>query len=219
VLSLTVFLVAVKSEGQMSSNKNLRTAIRNSDAARLGRLREEAEDGPLSLEGESLSEIQSTDVDLFGIDLSNTEWENCILDRVRFGDANLEGAYFTGTTFLACTFVETHLEGTGFDGCVFRNCEIVGANVTSTELSNNQFKGGRLANVQLDDVEWRSSVFSDCRIENIEGLSGTLSSVTLRNVEVENFDTGGVTVEHCTVTPGAQVPKGFDAREGRRTKV
>lgn len=204
----------------MSSNKNLRTAIRNSDAALLNRLREEAEEGEgLSLQGESLNEIQSTDLDLGGIDLSNTEWENCILDRVRFGDANLEGAYFTGTTLLSCTFSETILEGTGFDGCVFRNCEIVGANLTGTELSNNQFKGGRLADVQLEDVEWRSLVFSDCRLENIEGISGTLSSVTLRNVEVSGFDTGELTVEHCTVTSGSEVPKGFDAREGRRTKV
>src|SRR5690606_28147972 len=70
-------------------------AIRKGDQAAISRLRE-SEDESASAAGETFREAQIVDMDLDGVDLSNTEWDSCLLDRVVFGAADLEGAYLTG---------------------------------------------------------------------------------------------------------------------------
>ena len=202
----------------MPDRKSLLAAIRRSDAAALAVLKENAE-GPLSVDGETFHELQLSDIELGGIDFSNTEWEACMLDRVHFGDANLDGSFFNATTFIGSSFTGTHMEGVAMDGCVLRRVNIKGAAIDSTEISNTQLNECVLEDMEFSDAEWSAVTFNEGSITKLVGHSGTLSGLILRGVKVEGFDTAAVDVQHCATTTDEQVPEGFTLREGRRRRV
>lgn len=199
------------------TNKALFHAVRKGDSAALADLR--AEGGALSLAGETFKGAQIIDCDLSGIDLTNTEWDECSFDRVVFGDCNLEGAYFTGSMILSTAFRGGSFEGGSLEGCVMKNCEIDAINVVATEFSDLQLSATAFRNLELDEIEWRSVVMNEGRIESVRGVSGTLAGMTLRQVELSAFETSALTVENCTTTPVDVVPAGFVAREGRRRRI
>lgn len=209
-----------ESTNPMSNHrKSLLSAIRKSDSAFISRLREEGEE--LSADTETFRDVQLVELKLGGIDLSNTEWDECSLDRVDFSDANLEGAYLKGCMLLGCTFRNTNLDGASLEGCILRNCVIEGASVEGLEMGDLQFADSTLAELELNDIDWRSVSMNDGRISGLRGVSGSISGMTLRQVAIESFDTGGLTIEHSTTTPldKGEAPAGFTVREGRRRKV
>lgn len=191
-------------------------AISKGDQATLERMKHEEES--VSAAAESFKEAQLVDLKLADIDLSNTEWDSCILDRVSFDDANLEGAYLTGCTLLNCSFVNTNLSGAALEGCVVKHTTFDGANVALSEFDSSQFNDSHLKNLVLDEADWRSLSFTDGSISGISGKDGDVVSWTLRKVEVSDFDASGLNVEHCTTTED-DAPDGFTRVSGRRKRV
>ena len=108
----------------MSLRKELIRAIKSGDMASIEALRANPE--ALSLEGETFTDLHIAVLDLSAFELTNTEWESCIFDRVTLQEVNADGAYFNGCTFHGCTLQQISLEGASFDGCIFRRSKLAG---------------------------------------------------------------------------------------------
>ena len=164
----------------MSVEKKLIRALKGAKTEVFHQLLEELGErrGEVSLAGETFAEVQLFGFDLKGLDLSNTEWENCILEEIAADGANLEGAYFNTSSLLSCRFVDTNLEGAAFDGCVGKRCLTQRANVEGSEYSDCQFTDCTFAELVLEDVDWTSLIFNGGELRDVECRSPSWPSRT-----------------------------------------
>lgn len=196
--------------------KDLRKLITTGDLRGLRRLKQDHMELP-SLDGETFRNLEVTGMDLSFLDLSNTEWDTCIIHKSDFRGANLSGAFFTGCTILESNFDKSTLGATAFDGCVMRDTtfrEVVfdGVELTGSELAKCTFE-----NVELIETLWESVTVKEGVLCNLKAKSGTWSGLTFREVVVENVDVSGIEVQSC-VASGDLLP-GFTALTGRRKHI
>lgn len=195
--------------------------LNRNDAEGFNRVREEASGEDVSLAGKTFKSLQLVGFDFTGVDLSNTEWEHCMLDRVSFVESQLEGAYLHGTTFIGCKLIDCNVEGFSMEGCVLRRCQIEGGSFDDSEIVDTQFRDCELRDLTLTDVEWSTLTINGGKVELLVGSSGTLRGCTFREVELVDVDWGALAIEHSSMTPfeGQDVPEGFTTMSGRRKRV
>lgn len=198
-------------------NKLLAKALRASDLDTFHKLKAKLQTQG-SFSGESFHNVVAAGFDLSGFDLSNTEWDGCLLEHMNFDNSDLEGAYFNGTTLLDGSFVETSLETAAMDACVFKRVVFQKTNLNDTEFAGSDLEFCSFKELSLDDVDWSLLTFSQGNVLQVMGNSGTFREVTFREVKVENFVTSGLTLKRC-VGSGSTIPDGFMALSGNRQRI
>ncbi len=194
----------------------LRKAIKDGDAAAFARIAAELEE-PDVLSGETFTKVALTGFDFSGLDLSNTEWEDCLLERLRFENTNLEGAYLHGCTVVDANFAGAKLDGVSLEGCVvkrplFAGCAIDGVEWSGTELVDAAFRDVRGEDVSFENVTFAGGLLG-LRVE-----SGSWTGVTLRDVDTTGLELGDVELERC-LSNSETPPEGFDRLTGKRKRI
>lgn len=188
-------------------------AFRNGDADRA----QKALAAGAEVSGETFKSVSCGRIDLSAVDLSNTEFEDCLLSGIRFDGADLSGAYFHGSTLMECSLAGANLDGASFDGCVLKQVDLAGAVLTGTELSGTELADCTIADSSLDDATWESVTISGGSISRLGGAA-ELTAVVIRDTELDAFDTSDMELRSCT-TNAANQPEGFGALSGRRTRI
>jgi uncharacterized protein YjbI with pentapeptide repeats len=171
-----------------------------------------------ALAGETFSALSVSHYDFSGMDLSNTEWTDCVLDHILFNETILEGAYLSGSTLIDCTMGATTLSGVSMDGTVLRGCTIRACTMGGSELTGTGLDNCTLDDVDIEDASWTSVTFTGGTITNLRGSSGSLSTVTLRDVQTTDVVLDGMELLRC-VASGESVPAGFEKLSGRRKRI
>lgn len=208
----------------MDFGKLLTDALKRADTKAFHSTAEKLEGNrsDVSLEGETFRNLQLYGFDLRDFNLSNTEWENCILENVNAANTILEGAYLHECSLVSCRFDDTNLEGAAFESCVLKNSSFIRTNVCASEFSTSQFDNCTLRDLILEDIEWDELIFNNGQWINIKGQSGSLNNSTLRSVIFRNVDTSSCDISHSHISnplDGSQQPAGFSIRAGRRKRV
>jgi uncharacterized protein YjbI with pentapeptide repeats len=155
---------------------------------------------------------------LENLDLSNTEWEECMVEGASFRGSDLTGAYFNGCTFRDCVFEDVDASTASMDGTIFRGCIFRRANLDSTECTGLEFTSCVLEGVTLDECEWNAVTFSGGAWESVSASSGSLSAVTLRDVTLGNdIDLTDADLSRCMTTGDG--PDGFEKLSGKRKRI
>lgn len=190
--------------------------IKKGDVAGLRQFKNEHHELP-SLAGETFNKLEVTRLDLSHIDLSNTEWNSCILDKATFRRGNLEGAYFTGCTILESVFAEMTMDGAAIDGSVLRNCTFRSMKLEDVEITGTELNGCTLEDLDLVESIWESVTVSAGKLKDVRGRSGSWSGITFRDVELDNADLGPIELQGA-VASGDLLP-GFNKLTGRRKTI
>ena len=199
------------------ATRTLRTLLtRNDPRGFADALREP--DARDALAGETFSALAVSHYDFSGMDLSNTEWNDCVLDHILFNDTNLEGAYFTGCTLIDCTLGGARLSGVSMDGAGLRGCTVRACSMEGSELTGTGFDNCTLEDIDLQDATWTSVTISGGSVTNLRGTGGSLSALTLRDVQTAEVELDGMELSRC-VASGESVPAGFEKLSGRRKRI
>ncbi len=153
--------------------------VRAGDPESFNRARAASDEAP-SLEGETFKDMRVAGFVFDEVDLSNTEWTNCMLEKVQFANANLEGAYFDHTVLTDCDFNGGAFDGASFDAAIFLRTRFADVDLSGTELEGCEFTDSQLSNVALEDIDWRQISLTRVAMSRVEGKSGSLVDVTLR---------------------------------------
>jgi uncharacterized protein YjbI with pentapeptide repeats len=194
--------------------------VREGDAESFNKACAESDEAP-SLEGVTFSDMRIAGFVFANVDLSNSEWTNCMLEKVQFVDANFEGAYFDHTVLTDCELTNGQFDGASFDAALFRRTHLTDVDLSGTELEGCEFTDCRLSDVVLEDIDWRQLSLNRVSLARIQGKSGSLVDVTLRDAELDEVDTTGLDCERCrsSVVGGKDLPAGFVPLSGRRQRV
>lgn len=171
----------------------------------------------IELAGATFKNMTTGGFDLREAKFGNTEFEDSVLSRVNFAEADLAGAYMHGTTLVECDMSDADLDGAAFEGCVFKDCNFTGANLDATEMTGCEFDGCTISDVTLEGAAWESITVNGGKVEKISG-AGEWTSVVMRDTEFGELDTSAMTLNRCT-TNATPVPGGFEALSGRRTRI
>lgn len=200
------------------SSETLERRIKAGDPAGFAETVAEMEDPP-SVAGATFEKLRLLDFDFSGVDLSNTEWNACNLERIQFGDANLEGAFFERGQLTECTFAGADLSGACFEAVIFARTELRAIIADGLEIENCQLTDCALRELVLDEVSWSGMSATRITLETIDGRSGELTGLMLREATFIDVDFSGLTCDRCRASSkdGGALPAGFHALGKRRS--
>lgn len=196
--------------------KDLERAIRHGDGAVIAQLRREHDQLP-SLEGSTFENASISSVDLSHLDLTNTEWASCMMERVRFKAVEMEGAYFRSCIFVDATFEKSRFNQTAIDGSVFRNCQFIDVDFEEVEWTGGDYEGCTFTRCRFDESELDAVTFAGGKLEDVIIQGGALTGVTFRDVEQERLSIIDASLSGCSGS--GTLPEGFRALTGRRKVV
>lgn len=196
--------------------KDLIRLIKKGDLRGIRHARNENRDFP-PLDGETFRNLEVTGLDLSFLDLSNTEWDTCILDKSSFRNANLSGAFFTGCTMLQAEFDRATFQATAIDGCVIRDSTFRELLLNDVELTGSELARCTLEDVTLNDALWEAVTVREGVFCNVKAHSGTWTGLTFRDVVLENVDFEELNIQGCIAS--GDVPNRFKTLTGRRKHI
>lgn len=207
---------------QADKLKDLVELIRSGEALAFNEVKAALGDRMPPLNGQTFKNVQLVGFDLSDLDLSNSEWEACLFNQVRFDGCSLEGAYVKGCSMIACSFVGVEMDDAALEGCVIKRTLFHKCSVEGAEVSDTQWSDCDLADLDLSGSEWSSVIFNAGRVAQVRG-EGTLSGWTLREVALDDFNTADMDVDHCAIAPHPDqpdlIPDGFTRLTGRRRRL
>lgn len=196
--------------------KAIHKVLREGDAANFRKLRATLDDDA-ALSGEEFKGVAATGFDFSGLDLSNTEWSECLLERANFTEGSLEGAYFHGCTIVDPTFAGTNMAGWTLEGSTVKRAMMRAVALDGAEISGSEFVECELIEVKGADVSIEAVTFANCKL-GAKFSEGSMTAVTLRDCDVSALELDGVDVSGCSAS-GPELPSGFEKLTGRRTRI
>jgi hypothetical protein len=77
--------------------------------------------------GATITQVDGARLDLSGLALVGTEWDDCELEQATFAGADLSNAYFHGGALRDCDFQGANLSGATFEEVKLSRCDFTGA--------------------------------------------------------------------------------------------
>lgn len=200
----------------MSNARTLLSLLKKGDAAEFAAAIAEA--GNDALQAESFVKLSLSYASFDGLDLSNTEWEECMIEGASFRNSDLQGAYLNGCTFIDCVFEDLDAEAASIDGTTFKGCQFRRADLTESEVTGAEFTDCGFDGVVLDSAEWNAITIAGGTWEAVTADEATLQNVVMRDVSI----VAGVTFKNATLTrcmTNGDKPDGFERLSGKRKRI
>lgn len=141
-----------------------------------------------SIDGADFSDVAFRD----GASVTESELENCVLDRVDMRNV------FVRRRFTNCSFVGAKLTGARLGG-VFTDCDFSGATLSKSVASGTRFERCVFTGAALTSIMWtQRCVFDNCVFDGVKSLSGSLAGAEFIGTAPGNLDR--CIVEHVRVS-------------------
>lgn len=107
-----------------------------------------------------------------GLDLSETSWQDCVVQGARLGAVALYGAELVRVRFEGCKIDYLNARGATFRDVAFVDCQLLEPDFAQARLLGCDFSGTRLTTPQLSNATMTGTDLTGADLQAPQGLAG-----------------------------------------------
>lgn len=143
-------------------------------------------------------------LDLSGLDLSGSTFEECELQRLGISEANLQAAHWLRTVAGNLQIPALNAHRIGMRQVRLDACRFGGADLAEAQLDNVVISGSKFTWLSLQRARLRDVLLRDCAIEELDLSQCRIERLAFENVKVGTMHCAGAKMRHVDLR-GAQL--------------